>query len=264
MTYMVQSVPLRERLVHVRDLGREMVVREVRVKYKRSAFGLAWAMLNPLLHLLVFYFVFQVVVGLDTPRFTAYGLTGLLVYGWFTGALSQTVGSITANGNLLRQPGFPVGILPPVAVGTHMVYFLFALPVLAIFLMVGGSRPGWSLLALPVVLGIQFLLTLAVGYFVAAVNAWFRDTSHLLDVVLRLLLFVSPVFYEVSRVPEAYRDLYSLNPLVPLLEAYRAILMFGSRPDWTSLLGVGLVSAAIIFFCARFYLSTAVRTVDEI
>ncbi len=253
-----------ERLAYRRDLVTEMVARDVRVKYKRSIFGIAWAMLNPLLYLLVFYFVFQIVLGLHTPRFTAFGLTGLLTWGWSAGSLSQAVDSITGNRELLRQPGFPAALLPPVAVGTHLVYFLFALPVLMLFLIADGSRPGLNLLTLPAVLAVQFLLTLALTYFVASLHAIFRDTAHLLDVFLRLMMFASPIFYAASRVPAAYQSVYRLNPFVPLLEAYRALLMHGTDPDWEHLAIVGVSSVVGLYLGARFYARTVRRAVDDL
>lgn len=255
---------LADRLVYLVDLTREMVIRDVRIKYERSVFGIVWAMLNPLLHLSVFYFVFQVVLEMNTPRFTAFGLIGLLVWGWSAGALSHAAGSITGNRSLLHQPGFPAAVLPPVAAGANLVYFLFALPVLTIFLLLDGSRPGWSLLALPAVIAVQFLLTLALGYLLAALNAWFRDTAHLLDVVLRLLMFASPIFYEASRVPEAYQAIYGMNPLVPLLDAYRAVLMFGTWPDWAPLIIVASTTLAVLYASVWLYTRAVSRTVDEL
>ena len=254
----------RDRWIYARDLLREMVVRDVRVKYKRSTLGLAWAMLNPLLHLVVFYFVFQVILALDTPRFTAFALAGLLIWGWTAGALSQATGAITSNAALLRQPGFPSGMLVPIAVTTHMVYFVLALPPLLAFLIAGGSRPGWSLAALPLILAVQFLFTLSLAYLFAATNACFRDTEHFINVLLRLTMFISPIFYEASRVPEAYQSLYQLNPLVPLLEAYRAVLMYGIEPPWDALAGVALVSAVVLYLSQRLYRHVALHVVDDL
>lgn len=252
------------RLTYARDLVREMVLRDVRAKYKRSALGVAWTMLNPLLHLAVFYFVFQVVLDLDTPRFTAYALAGLLIWGWTAGALSQATTAITANSAVLRQPGFPYGMLPPITVTTHLVYFLPALPPLLAFLMLDGSRPGWSLGALPLIVAVQFVFTLSLAYLFAAANAYFRDTEHFVNVLLRLSMFISPIFYQVSMVPEAYQPLYQLNPLVPLLEAYRAVLMYGTQPPWGDLAAVGAVSGLSLYLTVRLYRYVAIRVVDDL
>lgn len=252
------------RMVHARDIVHEMVMRDVRIKYKRSFLGIAWAVLNPLLHLLVFYFIFQMVLNIDTPRFTAFALAGLLIWGWTAGALSQATSAITANSTLLQQPGFPTGMLPPVATTTHMIYFLLALPPLVAFLMLDGSRLGWSLLVLPLVLAVQFVFTLSVAYLFAAMNAYFRDTEHFTNVLLRLSMFISPIFYEASRVPAEYQWLYSLNPLVPLLEGYRAVLMYGTQPPWEDLAIVGAASTGALLLTFTLYRRTAVRMVDDL
>lgn len=252
------------RTIYLRDLVREMVVRDVHVKYKRSALGLAWSMLNPLLHLMVFYFLFQVVLSVDTPRFSSYALAGLLVWGWSAGALSQAAGAITSNRSLLRQPGFPSGMLPTITVTTHLIYFSLALPALLIFLIAGGSRPGWGMLGVPVLMAVQFILTLSMAYLVAAVNAYFRDTEHFLEVALRLIMFLSPVFYQTSLVPEEYLEMYRMNPMVPLLEGYRALLMFDTQPDWTAVGMVAFGSGLGLAVSYRLYRYAALRTVDEL
>ncbi|QKT04322.1 ABC transporter permease [Ectothiorhodospiraceae bacterium 2226] len=264
VSYPAPAPHVLQRLGYLRDLMREMVWRDVRVRYKRSVLGIAWTMVNPLLHLLVFYFVFQVILAMDTPRFTSFALTGLLVWGWVTASLAQSAGSITNNATMLRQPGFPPTILPPIILSTHLVYLLFALPVLTVFLIVGGSRPGLGLLTLPLILAVNFVFILALAYFVAAANAYFRDIQHFLDVLLRLSMFLSPVFYEAQRVPEAYQYWYQMNPMVPLLEAYRAVLMYDTRPDWERLAVVFLVSLLVLYFSVRLYRRAAVRKVDEL
>lgn len=250
--------------LHLRDLVRELVARDIKLRYKRSVLGLAWSLLTPLLQLLVFYLLFQVILALPISRFSSFTLIGLLVWAWFQTSVSQSANAITANRELVRRPGFRPTVLPVVTVSTNFVHFLLALPILLIVLVIDGSRLGPSLLTLPLVVILQFALTLSLAYLVASANVVFADTQHLVGVILMLLFFLSPIFYDASLVPEDLQPLYRLNPLVRLLDAYRAVLMEGMLPDWQSLLGPCLLSIGLLFVGYRFFAGMSYRFVDEL
>ena len=230
----VDSFP--RRLIYLRDLLRELVVREMRLRYERSILGMAWSILNPLAQMLVYNFLFRVVFRLDIPNYPVFVFTGVLAWNWFHQALMLTTGAITNNRELIRQPGFPLAVLPVVTVATPLVDLLSALPVLLCFLLLGGGRLTGALLALPLVVGIQFLLIQGLGYLLASIHVTFRDTQHLLGVALMLLFYLTPVFYRADMVPESFQPIYNLNPMVHLIGAYRAILIEDSLPDWHTLL----------------------------
>lgn len=257
-------VPPLRRLVYLRDLLRELVVRDMKVKYRRSLLGMAWSLLNPLLQLGVFYFLFQVVLSLNVPRYSAYMLSGLLVWNWFQTSITQAAMTITGNRDLLRLHGFPSAVLPVVVVTTNMIHFMIAIPVLAVFLFLGGNSLGASLLALPVVITVQYLFTLGLAYLVATLNVMFRDTQHLLELLLRLYMFLNPIFYTIDHVPAEYRDIYRLNPMVPLFEAYRAVLMKGEQPDWTALAGIALLGGVFLVVGRMIFHHFSARFVDEL
>lgn len=264
ITQGVALVPPIHRLVYLRDLLRELVVRDMKVKYKRSLLGMAWSLLNPLLQLGVFYFLFQVVLSLNVPRYSVYMLSGLLVWNWFQTSITQAATTITGNRDLLRLHGFPSAVLPVVAVTTNMIHFMIAIPVLAVFLFLGGSSLGASLLAVPVVIAVQYLLTLGIAYLVATVNVMFRDTQHLLELLLRMYMFLNPIFYTIEHVPAEYQGIYRLNPMVPLLEAYRAVLMKDAPPDWMGLAGVALLGGVFLVIGRLIFHHFSARFVDEL
>lgn len=252
------------RLTYLRDLLRELVVRDMKVKYKRSALGMAWSLLNPLLQLGVFYFLFQVVMALNVPRFSAYMLSGLLVWTWFQTSIMQAATTITGNRDMIRLPGFPCAVLPAVAVTNNMIHFVIASPVLALFLFLSGGGVGASLAALPAVMAVQYLYTLGLAYLAAALNVVFRDTQHLLELFLRLYMFMNPIFYTVGHVPPEYQALYRLNPMVPLLESYRAVLMHGAQPDWSGLAGVVVLGVVLLALGMWVFQHLSARFVDEV
>ncbi len=254
----------RRTLIYQRDLLRELVLREMRMQYKHSFMGFTWSLLNPLMHLLVFYFIFRVVLTLDMQRFSSHVFIGLLVWNWLQGGLTQAANAITGNRELVRRPGFNLAVLPMVTNITHMMNFIFSLPVLLVILLVEDARFGPQLLALPVLLGLQFFLILGFSYLVASTNVLFRDTQHLLSVILRLFFFLTPIFYEVSMLPNRFHNLYRINPMAGLVEAYRAVLMGDRLLEWGSL--VWPASLAVLFCVIGYALFRRVnyRFVEEL
>ena len=250
--------PVLRRVIHTRDLLRELVARDMKLRYKRSVLGIFWSLLNPLLQLLVFYFVFGVLLPLNIPHYASFLFTGVLVWSWFQASLLFATGAIVDNRELIRRPGFPTAILPTVTVTSHLVHFVIAIPILLICVILDVGHITSAVIALPLVIALQFVLTLSLAYLVATFHVTFRDTQYLLGVLLQLLFFLSPVFYDLTAIPERYRSLLVLNPLVYLIDAYRAILIHGELPSMAALavLGVsamGLLAVSYIVFIRASY-----------
>jgi lipopolysaccharide transport system permease protein len=224
-------------LTYLWNLIRELVVRDMKVRYSSSILGIAWTLANPLMQLMVYYFVFKVIISMEIPRYASYVFIGVLAINWFHVSLFHAAGAINSNRELIQQPGFPSTILPAVSVLINLNHFLLALPILIPFLLIEGSRLSLSILALPILVVLQFILTLGLAYLVSSANVIFRDTEHLLAVLLRLHFFLTPVFYDSRMVPDNLQSIYRLNPMVGLLEAYRALLIQGTQPDWSALFG---------------------------
>jgi lipopolysaccharide transport system permease protein len=234
------------RLEHLVDLGIVLLGREIKVQYKTTALGVLWGFATPLLQLLVYSFLFRRVIPLDIPDYNLFLFAGLLAWSWFHGSLDQASRSITEQGDLVRQPGFPVMVLPVVSIAVHLVNLLLALPLFMVFAIVAGRTPGFSILLLPLLLALQFLFILGPAYLVGACNVKFRDTARIAQILLQLLLFLTPVFYTTSSVPERWRFLYYLNPMATLIQAYRDVLLYARAPDWISLAIVFVLSCALL------------------
>jgi lipopolysaccharide transport system permease protein len=237
----------RRRFQHLLDLAAVLLGREIKVQYKTTALGVLWGFATPLLQLLVYSFLFRRVIPLDIPDYNLFLFAGLIAWSWFQGSLDQAARSITEQGDLVRQPGFPVMVLPVVSVAVHLVNLLLALPLLLGFVVFAGRPVRMTVLLLPVLLGLQFLLILGPAYLVGACNARFRDTARITQVLLQLLLFLTPVFYTTASVPERWRVVYRLNPMATLVDAYRDILLFGRPPAWASLAIVFAVSCGLLW-----------------
>ena len=253
-----------ERLVYIRDLLVTLVGRDMKLRYKRSILGIAWSLLTPLAQLGVFYLTFDVLLPLKVPNYFSFLFTGVLVWNWFQVSLYQATSVIVDNRELIKRPGFPVAILPVVTVASYLVHFLLALPILVVFLLWNGTGITSAVMALPLVIGLQFIVTLSLAYFTATFYVTFRDIQHLLGVALNLLFFLTPVFYKSSDLPAQYQALYRLNPMVHLMEAYRAILLSGVSPEPLGLLFLVLPALALLYLGYHVFKRASGHFVDEL
>lgn len=254
----------RRQLIYHVDLLRELVVRDIKVRYKRSILGVAWSLVNPLMLLLVFQFLFHMVLSVNIPRYSSFAFSGMLAWSWFQLSMIQSAGAITGSRDLIRLPGFPLGVLPAVVVTTNLIHFLLALPVLIIVLVINGTGLSMTILAMPILMVLQFVLTLGLAYLAATANVMFHDTQHLLGALLQLLMFLSPIFYDVSMVPPRYQTLYSLNPFVHLIDAYRAILLRGTLPDGLALLVLSGIATCLLYVGLKIFMRTSYRFIEEL
>jgi lipopolysaccharide transport system permease protein len=249
---------------YVRDVLRELVGRDFKLRYKRSFFGVAWSLLVPLAQLAVFYLVFKKIVPLQIPHYTSFLFTGILPWTWFQSSLMISALTIVDNRELVRQAGFPVALLPPVSVISHLVHFVLSLPVLAGFLLYDGYRPGPELVGIVIVIAVQFIMTLSLAYVFAALQVRFRDTQYLLGIGLFLAFYLTPVFWDDSMVPEGFRAVMQLNPVTVVISSYRAILLRQHWPDTLPLLAVGLGSVVALLLSYALFSMARDRFVEEL
>lgn len=255
---------MRQRFPYLCDLLRSLVDRDMKLMYKRSTLGIAWTLISPLLQLLVFIFVFQVVIKIDIPQYSSYVFTGLLAWNWFQDSLFQATGVIISSRALIRQPGFPAAILPVTVVTTGLIHLVLALPVLVIFLLIDGAKLTPLILLLPLLQIIQFALTVTFAYFLAALNVSFRDTQHTLGVLLQFWFYLTPIFYEIKNIPGKYWYIYKLNPMVHIVTCYRQILIWGTQPDWLALALIFGMALGLLPVGYRLFKHQSLRFVEEL
>ncbi len=252
------------RLIYVRDLLRELVMRDMKLRYKRSVLGIGWSILNPLAQLLVFGFVFRFVLPINIPNYSSFVFCGVLAWNWFQSSLLLSTGAIVDNRDLIKRPGFPAAILPTVRVTSDLVHFLLALPVLLVFLVLDGVRLSTMTLALPIVVALQYVLILALAYFVSTIHVVFRDTQYLLGVLLQLLFFLTPVFYDVHSIPPRYQFIYLFNPMMHVIDGYRSILIRGEFPDRVWLLVLSAAAGVLLTLGYRTFRRASYHFVEEL
>ncbi len=263
----MKNVPLEQvkrRSTYLRDLLSELVARDIKLRYKRSTLGIAWSLLNPLAQLLIFTFVFTMLLPLNIPNYVSFLFTGILVWSWFHSSLLSGTAAVVENRDLVRRPGFPAAILPAVTVTSYLIHFLIALPILLVFVWLSGSPLNSTLLTLPLVIVLQFLLTVGLALIVSASQVRFRDTQYLLTVLLPLLMWLSPVLYDANSIASLDSPLYYLNPITDLLDAYRAIILQGEIPNLLSLLYVGVLAAVLLGIGYSVFLQASSQFSEEL
>lgn len=252
------------RLSYLRDLFRELILRDFKLRYKRSLLGITWSLLNPLAQLLVFSFVFRYILPLKIPNYTSFLFTGLLAWNWFQASLLSGTGAIVDNRDLVKRPGFPAVILPIINVGTNFIQYLLALPILLFFLLLNHISLTAALLVLPLVFAVQFLLTTGLAFMLSAVHVNFRDTQYLLGIALMLGFYLSPVLYDAGSVPDRYQWLYQLNPIAVLIDSYRAILLHGVLPNPLHVLYLAALSIMLIWAGYILFMKMSFQFMEEL
>lgn len=234
-----------EELWTYRDLLYNLVSRDVKVRYKNSVLGILWSLLNPLLIMLVFTFVFKVLAGRSQLQaYSAFVLCGILAWNLFSASVVGATNSIVGNGHLIRKVYFPRAVLPLSVVLSNLVNYLLALPVyFALATLLGRSPSVWVLL-LPIVILVQLCFTLGVSFILATVNVFYRDTRIVMEVVLLAWFFLTPIFYPISEMGrggwnilglalssfDVQRWMRIVNPMASVIASYRDILYWGARP----------------------------------
>lgn len=217
-------------LWHYRELFLVLAWRDVAVRYKQTVIGVSWALLQPLLTMLVFTVIFGKVANLAAGSSHPYALlvyAGLLPWLFFAGALVGCAGSLTSNTNLISKVYFPRLIVPVSAVVVSFVDFAISLAILAGLMIWYQQEPSWRLLALPLFVFMAFLASLGPGLWIASLNVKYRDFRYIVPFLVQFGLYVSPVGYSATMIPEDWRLLYSLNPMVSVIDGFRWAILGG-------------------------------------
>jgi ABC-type polysaccharide/polyol phosphate export permease len=235
-----------------------LVVRDLKVRYKHSALGFFWSLLNPLLLMLVFTFVFTALLPSENirPAFPVFFLSALLPWNWCATSVSGTLSSIVNNGYLIKKVFFPRELLPLSVVLSNGVNFLLSLP--ALFLLMLVLRPNFNLhlLYLPILIVTQALFLIGVGFFLSALNVYFRDTSVLVDVGLSAWFFLTPIIYDAKDVAGDFANwMYYLNPMASIIANYRDVIYYNEigSPDPLFMLRTLLTSTLLAVFGYLFF-----------
>lgn len=249
-----------------RDLAYFFVWRDIKVRYKQTIFGGAWAIIQPLILMVVFTFVFGTVLNVETPPGVPKPLfyyTGLVPWTLFSAAFGGASTSLTGNSSLVSKVYFPRLILPISAMGSSLLDFVIALSFVFVMMFGYGISVSWHALWLPLFTLMALLTALTIGLLISALNARYRDVNYAIPYVLQVLLFVTPLMYSSTQIPESVRWLYFLNPMAVVVEGFRWALIDAAPPPGP----MTWVSAAIMMLllvAGLYYFRNAERTIADV
>jgi homopolymeric O-antigen transport system permease protein len=213
-----------------RELIWALALKELKIRYKRSVLGFLWALLNPALLMLVLTLVFSTIMRFPIPHYAIFLLSVLLPWTFFSQSLSYAVESIVGNGDLIRKVRVAKLVFPMAAIVSNLINFGLSLFPLALLVLVMRHPFHWTWLYLPVPLLALTLFTLGMTFFFAAANVFYRDVSHILQVVLSAWFYVTPIIFPLDFLPQRYRWIFKLNPLIYVINGFRLSVYYGLLP----------------------------------
>lgn len=249
-----------------RELLGFLAWRDVAVRYKQTAIGVAWALIRPLATMAVLVVVFGTVARLPAGGvpYPLLVLSGMLAWQLFSAGLSEASESLVANSNLISKVYFPRLLVPLSSVAVSLVDFLITLPVLFVLMAWYGTAPTWRLAFFPAFVLLAVLAALAVGVWLAALNVKYRDFRYVIPFVLQFGLYVSPVGFSLSAVPDDYRPWFTLNPVVGLVEGCRWALLGQADPAMPFAVGVTATEVAAVLLLGVRYFRRTERTFADV
>ena len=252
------------KLVYYYDLITHLVKRQFYLQYKRSYLGILWSLIVPFSQLIILNLVFTSILPLGIQGYGAFVFCALLPWNWFSNSISNSGHLYYANKDLLKKPNFRPFMLNIVDIGTNLLLFLVALPVLLLILVYYDRALNLSILFLPVLIAAEFILIFAISLLVSVLNVIYTDIQHIVSVLLTLLFYLCPIFYGIDALGEKSMFLYKLNPFASLVESYRMIFFDGKLPDLLTVLYVVLCGLVLTFVSYYIYQREVDKLVDRL
>ncbi len=242
-----------------------LVKQDIRGRYKGSLLGFLWTLLNPLLLLLVYSVVFQLVFKIDIPNYPIYLFIALMPWNYFANTISMGTSCVANGGGILKKVYFPREVLPLATVISNTINYFFSAIIIFIAL-IFFSDIGISLFALwlPVIVFIQAVFSLGCIFILSAVNVYVRDVQYIMNPIMMVWMYATPILYKADMVPEKYQKIYNLNPMVQIMNGYRSILYDKTMPDLTSLFYIFVASMVFLSLAYLVFAKLQRRFAEEV
>lgn len=240
-------------LLRYRDLVRALVARDLKVRYRRSAIGFLWSMLQPLLTMLVLTAVFSTLFRFQLPNYPVYALAGIMFWNFFSQSVTASMNSLRGNAHLFGKVPVPREVFPVATVIAGVINLLLAMVPLFLILLITGHHIRPAVLFLPIAILLAALFTLGAGLLLSPLAVFFHDTIEMIGVLLTLLMYMTPLFYPMDIVPDRFRWAVRFNPMRSILEVFRDPIYFGKIPPWTHLsVAAGITLVALLVGAVAF------------
>lgn len=227
----LEQIPAWQHLQKYKPLLRELVVRDLKVKYRRSFLGYVWSLLNPLLMMVVMSFVFSYVFRFDIENYPLYLICGQTLWNFFNESTNMAMYSVLGNGALIKKVYIPKFIFPMSRVFSSFVTMSFSLGAILIVMLFTRAPLYWQALLFPVPLILLLIFSMGIGLVLSALSVYFRDITHLYSVITLAWMYATPVFYPVSGMPPEVVTVLKLNPMYYYLDFFRQLVLYGTIPS---------------------------------
>jgi ABC-type polysaccharide/polyol phosphate export permease len=252
-------------LVRYRELLRNLVLRDVKLKYRGSVFGFFWSLANPILMVVTYTIAFRYIMQVRTEGFVFNLLLGLLNWTFFSSSAMMSTGSVVGAGALVKSVAFPRVILPVATVLFNLVQFLLAIAVfLPLALVIFGIAPSPAILLFPLLLALQILFTAGVAFALATLTSFFRDIRHILEIALGILFWTTPILYRYDSLPESLQMPILLSPMSSFVIAYQQIFYQGRVPNLAIWLAAGSYAVGMFVLGASLFVNTEDRLAEQV
>ena len=226
-------------LYQYREFLKTSIKKEFRGKYKKSFLGVLWSFINPLLQLLVYALVFPYIMRVQVENYTMFLVVVLIPWNFFSSTISQSTSIIIASTGIIKKVYFPRVILPIANVTSNLLNFIISSVIVISALLISGIGIGQSIIVFPLVLLIQYILSLAISLLLSSVTVYIRDLEYFINVLMMLWFYVTPVLYSIDMIPDKFKNILMLNPMTLIITSYREILYYKIIPDLGPLLILG-------------------------
>jgi lipopolysaccharide transport system permease protein len=237
-----------------RQMVYSLVRRDLRGRYKASVLGFLWTFINPLLQLVIYTIVFSVILKTGIDKYYLFLFVALVPWIFFQASISGGSSSIIAQQDLVKKIYFPREVIPISYVTSCFVNMLFSFIIIFIVVAVSGVKINFlGVLCLPLIMFIEYIMAVGFALIASAVTVYFRDLEHILGIVTMAWMYLTPIMYSIEMIPEDLRKVLMLNPMVPIINAYRDVLYYGRTPHLYTLLNgfmlgvISLVAGFVVF-----------------
>lgn len=218
-----------------RELLKSNIKKEIRGKYKGSFLGILWSFVNPLLSVLVYAIVFPIILKNSQEHYVTYLIIGIIPWTYFTTTIAQGTSTILINAGIIKKVYFPREILPISVVTSGLVNFLISCVIIGVFLAFSGIGFSINILYLPLIVLLQYILSLGIIMITSAVNVYIRDAEYIINFFISMLFYATPILYSADLFPNSLRWVHSANPVAVIINGYRDIFFYQKTPDLTSI-----------------------------
>lgn len=246
------------------DMIRNLVKRDLRGRYKGSLLGVLWNFVNPLCQILVYIMVFSVIFPSNLENYYVYLVSGMIPWFFFSESLAQGAGCIVYQADMTKKIYFPREVLPITTVSSRFINMLLSFIVVFLVVLVSGVGVGTSVVWLPLVMIVEYIMTLGLTLVASAVTVYFRDIEHIISVILMAWIWITPIMYSADTVPEEFRGVLYLNPMTSIIEAYHDILYYKTAPVLNDLLLSGGIAIGLLIVGMLVFIRLERRFAEEL